>query len=156
MKRFIRKVAIAFLSGAAVALMCAAVSAGVGTGSMGYYNSEGYYYMAHNQVVTGSSFGWGSTSVESQKVENYFPAGYVGIEPRLYDSSTNKIVVSGSMIYNTSESNIFTQNTPTYYKTSGSFYSEGITRAYTSDKNAIYYPYYQYGTFASPIQSIPG
>lgn len=155
MKHFIKRMVMAFLSGVAVALMCIAVSADVATGPAGYYDSDGYYYFSMNSIATGSTFGWGTTSVTSQQVEDTFPVAYVGILPILYDSNTKKIASIGVMTYNSSKTNTFSQTTPYYYN-NGSFYSQGITRAYTSDTNAIYYPYYQYGTFASPIQSIPG
>ena len=155
LKSFIRKSAVAFFSGAVLSLMTVLVSAGIATGPQGYNDCNGYYYAVFNEVVTSPEFAWGTTTVTSQKVEIDFPAGYAGIQPYLYDASTKKVAISYPMSYNGSATNYFSKSTKILESPKGTYYSQCITRAYhPSAVGAVYYPYHQFSTPASPYQSI--
>ena len=153
-KKLLKKVTVSFMCGIVTALTTTAVFAGNAIGPMGYYDCNGYYYMVYNDVTTGSGYAYGTTTVTSQDLSD-FPSGYVGIQPFLYDASTKKAVISAPWRYNSSSLNIFSNTTITYATQRGSYYSQGVTRGYhPSDTNAIYYPYHQFSTPASPAQTV--
>lgn len=155
MKSSILRITLSFFCGAFFSLIAVTASAGNADSDYGYYDCNGYYYKSQNRVSTTSSYAYAITYVQSQNLNIIIPSGYVGIEPCLYDANTGKAVSKYPMAYNSNSGYIFLEVTPFYYAKKGTFYSQGITRAYhVSDENAIYHPYHQFGTFRSPNQSI--
>lgn len=152
---FHKKLLVSFFSGVVLALMSVVASAGIATGVLGYYDCNDYYYQAYNRIATGSTFAIATTSVESQNSSINFPTGYVGIQACVYNADTKKAVSKDHFRYNSSSKNFFSCSSPTYYASSGTYFSKGITRAYHPiDPSSTNYPYHQFGIPASPYQAI--
>lgn len=156
MKRLLKKVCIAFISGLTVPLLSIAISAGAATGDYSYYDCNDFYYKAKNTVYTDSIEGRtrGETGVYSQDSSEYIPVGWAGAQSIVYDKDTGKRVAETIMGYNYAADNGWIATTPIYYKSNGTFYTQGIVQAYHPvNKSDPYYPYHQYDTFPSPYQT---
>lgn len=112
----------------------------------GYFSVYGYDYSNRSYIstTTGSYNGYTYISCSNKQV----PAGYMGAQSRIYNSSNDALVSYSSMAY--SGSTLWSFGSDSVYNsiTSGSYYSKGLTKVYNGDG------YGSYSTFQSPSQTV--
>ncbi|PLX13904.1 MAG: hypothetical protein C0594_00690 [Marinilabiliales bacterium] len=132
-----------FIVGMFVALSAIAFAGIASSPYKNYGPYSGYYYKNQASITTSDSFGASAgTSVECS---TNVPTGYMGAIARLYTSSGVQVNNSG-WTYNDSPVAAIILGGP-WYKTRGTYYSFGITAAYTSNG------YVNVNTYASPYQT---
>lgn len=136
---------VALVTSFAMAFGAGAASAGAAYSATGYFSAWGINYTNSSSIhiTKAPNNGWGFASINAPSNR---PAGHIGVLPRNYTSS-GALACSGTWTYSSAAYAGMNQNCSFKLIKGRSYYSYGVTRAWTGNGYKSVY------TFKSPYQT---